>query len=163
MSLNDLLLSQLSTLYGLEKESKAVLSKMSEAAESTEVRKELEDAASETEAHTKRLDEVFVSISAKPGSETCGCTAGLLRDCENATEAVGDGSVRDAAMIAMAQILQHNEIARYRTARAWAQSLKLERATTLLKQTLDEEVTSSKRLTDLAPAVNVSAAAQVLD
>jgi ferritin-like metal-binding protein YciE len=68
-----------------------------------------------------------------------------------------DANVRDAAMVAMAQTIQHNEISRYGAAHGWAQSLKQEKASTLLKQTLDEETASSTRLSDLAKTVNTSA------
>jgi ferritin-like metal-binding protein YciE len=156
-SLNDLFHNQLNTLYGIEKESTATLKKMAHAATSPAVRKELEAAAIETSTHMKRLDEVFTSIGGKPHAETSGCIGGLLKDCEASAGIEADANVRDAGMIAMAQAVQQNEVVRYGTAHAWAQTLKQDKASTLLKQTLDEEQASSKRLTDLARTVNASA------
>jgi ferritin-like metal-binding protein YciE len=149
-NLNDLFHNQLNTLYGVEKESTATLTKMAHAATSPAVRKELEAAAKETSTHTKRLDDVFAAIGAKPNAVTSGCIGGLLKDCEASASIEADTNVRDAGMIAMAQAVQQNEIVHYGTAHAWAQTL-------LLKQTLDEELVSTKRLTELAHTVNASA------
>lgn len=156
-NLNDLFHSQLNTLYGVEKESKATLTKMAHAATSPAVRMELEAAANETSTHMKRLDEVFTAIGAKPEAKTCGCIGGLLKDCDASAGLEADANVRDAGMLAMAQAIQQNEVVRYGTAHAWAQTLKQDKAGTLLKLTLDEETASSKRMTDLASKVNASA------
>jgi ferritin-like metal-binding protein YciE len=80
-----------------------------------------------------------------------------MDDCSASASIEADANVRDAAMVAMAQTIQHNEISRYGAAHGWAQSLKQEKASTLLKQTLDEETASSTRLSDLAKTVNTSA------
>jgi ferritin-like metal-binding protein YciE len=160
-SLNDLFHNQLNTLYGVETESKATLDKMAKAATSPAVRKELEAAAHETTTHVKRLDDVFASIGEKPHALKCGCIGGLMDDCSASASIDADANVRDAAMVAMAQTIQHNEIARYGTAHAWAQTLKQEKAGKLLKQTLDEETASSTRLGALANTVNASAAKHV--
>ena len=156
-NLNDLFHNQLNTLYGVEKESTATLTKMAHAATSPAVRKELEAAAKETSTHTKRLDDVFAAIGAKPNAVTSGCIGGLLKDCEASASIEADTNVRDAGMIAMAQAVQQNEIVHYGTAHAWAQTLGQDKAGQLLKQTLDEELVSTKRLTELAHPVNASA------
>lgn len=156
-SLEDLFHNQLNTLYGLEVESKATLKKMAESATAPAVRKELTAAAAETESHTARLDQLFTALGTKPDAMRCGCVDGLLRDCRDVTEQDLQTNVRDASLLAMAQTLQHNEIARYQAAHGWARSLKNEKAGTLLKQTLDEETASSARLAELASTVNDSA------
>jgi ferritin-like metal-binding protein YciE len=160
-NLNELLHSQLNTLYSVEKEGKATLTTMAKAATSPAVRKELESAATETTTHVKRLDDVFAAIGAKPSAARSGCIGGLFEDCKASASIEADGNVRDAGMIAMAQAVQHNEIVRYGTAHAWAQALKQDKAGQLLKQTLDEEQASSKRLTELADTVNASAVQHV--
>lgn len=161
-SLSDLFRTQLDTLYGLETEGRGALKKMAEAATTPAVRKELNAAAQEAEAHKARLDEVFAMMKTKPDAMRCGCVDGLLRDCRDATEQDSDANVRDASLVAMAQAIQQNEITRYQTAHGWARSLDHGKAGSLLKQTLDEETASSARLADLASAVNDSAALTLL-
>lgn len=161
-SLEDLFHNQLNTLYGMETESRATLKRMAGVATDPAVRQELIAAAGETESHAARLDELFISIGAKPDAMRCGCVDGLLRDCRDVAECDADVRVRDASLVAMAQALQQNEIARYQAAHGWAHTLKHEKAGSLLKQTLDEETASSARLADLATTVNEAAVQRLL-
>jgi ferritin-like metal-binding protein YciE len=161
-TLEDLFHNQLNILYELEIESRKTLRQMAESASDTAVREELSAAVKETELHAARLDELFASIDTKPDALSCGCVGGLLRDCRELTDGNAADSILDAALVAMAQMIQQNEIARYQTAHGWAQSLKHEKAGSLLKQTLDEETASSARLADLAATVNESAVQKLL-
>src|SRR3989442_10359023 len=61
-----------------------------------------------------------------------------------------DGEVKDAALIAAAQRVEHYEIAAYGTARTLADDLGIDDAKELLDQTLDEEANADKLLTKLA-------------
>jgi ferritin-like metal-binding protein YciE len=68
--------------------------------------------------------------------------------------------VRDAALIAAAQKVEHYEIASYGTARTFAQLLGHAEVANLLQETLDEEGETDHRLTDLAMSFVNEAAAQ---
>jgi len=118
--------------------------------------RELAQAAQESESDKSRLDEVFASIDVKPDAMRCRCVIGLLRDCRHITENDASERIRDASLIAAAQFIQHNEIARYTAAYRWAQTLKHEAARSLLKATLDEEACASASLECLAAVVNES-------
>jgi hypothetical protein len=61
-----------------------------------------------------------------------------------------DVDVKDAAIIACAQKIEHYEICGYGTARAYAMELGLKEAESLLRQTLDEEYFADNLLTRLA-------------
>lgn len=156
-TLEDLFQNQLNTLYGLETDSVATLKAMASVANDPAVHGELAAAAAESEMHAARLGDVFASIGARPDSMRCGCVDGLLRDCRDVTEHDTDANVRDASLVAMAQEIRHNAIARYQTAHGWAKSLKKDSAGPLLMQTLDEEIASSARLAALAETMNESA------
>ncbi len=70
-----------------------------------------------------------------------------------------DDTVRDAAMLAAAQAVEHYEISRYGTLAAWADKLEMEDAAELLRTTLEEEKATDEKLTDLAESeINVKAA-----
>jgi ferritin-like metal-binding protein YciE len=65
----------------------------------------------------------------------------------------------DAGLLAAAQAVEHYEMSRYGTLVAWAEKLDLEKAATLLTETLEEEEATDAALTELAESV-VNAEAQ---
>ena len=72
------------------------------------------------------------------------------------------GSVRDAAIIAGAQRIEHYEIAAYGALRAFAEQLGRDAAASLLQQTLDEEREADEKLSEIAEEeVNEAAANEV--
>ena len=69
-----------------------------------------------------------------------------------------DDTIRDAAMLAVAQSVEHYEISRYGTLVAWAEKMEMSDAAELLQQTLDEEKATDEALTVLAESeINVQA------
>jgi ferritin-like metal-binding protein YciE len=75
---------------------------------------------------------------------------GLIEEGEEIVSGQGDPIVKDAALIAAAQRVEHYEIAAYGTARTLADELDLDDAKDLLDQTLDEEGSADKLLTKIA-------------
>jgi len=74
-------------------------------------------------------------------------------------ELEGDPEVKDAALIAAAQRVEHYEIAGYGCARTFARQLGQHNVAALLQQTLDEESGTDKTLTRLAESgINAEAA-----
>ena len=70
------------------------------------------------------------------------------------------GALLDAGLIAVAQHVEHYEIASYGTVRAWAMSLGHKDHAKLLEQTLEEEKQTDEKLSQLAERlVNRQAAA----
>ena len=66
--------------------------------------------------------------------------------------------MKDAALIAAAQRVEHYEIAGYGCVRTFARLLGHDEAADLLQTTLDEEGSTDKKLTDLAESIiNVEA------
>jgi hypothetical protein len=75
---------------------------------------------------------------------------GLIEEGEKVIAEDMNVEVRDAAIIACAQKIEHYEICGYGTARAYAQELGLAEVEALLQQTLDEEYQADDKLTYLA-------------
>ena len=75
---------------------------------------------------------------------------GLIAEGEKVINEDGDGRVKDVALIAAAQRVEHYEIAAYGTARTLADQLGLGDAKRMLDDTLDEEAQTDKLLTKLA-------------
>jgi len=149
-SLNDLFVEQLRDLYSAETQLVEALPKMASAASHDELRQAFEHHLDETRGHVDRLREIFGQLGTTPGSETCEAMKGLIAEGEEVVKAQGDSAVKDAALIAAAQRVEHYEIAGYGTVRTFADDLDLGDARDLLDQTLDEESSADKLLTKLA-------------
>jgi ferritin-like metal-binding protein YciE len=157
-SLDDLFLEQIQDLYDAEHRIIRALPKMSETAQDPELKRALDTHLAETRQHVERLNAIFRSIGQEPERKTCDAMKGLLSEGEDMVSAKGNRDVRDAAIIAAAQRVEHYEIAGYGTARTLAQHLGHPDAAQLLQQTLDEEKKANQILTDVAEStVNMHA------
>jgi ferritin-like metal-binding protein YciE len=65
--------------------------------------------------------------------------------------------VRDPALIAAAQRVEHYEMAGYGAARDFAKLLGMSDVASLLEETLEEEKSADKKLTSIATGVNKQA------
>lgn len=159
-TLDDLLVNQLQDLYDAEKRLTKALPKMAEAATNAQLKQAFQAHLGQTKAHAVRLKAVFKLLDQKPKSSPCEAMKGLIKEGEEMINAVGDSAVRDAALIAAAQRVEHYEIAGYGSARTFAEQLGKAEAANLLQQTLDEEGETNKRLTLIAQqTINRQAAA----
>ena len=149
-SLQDLFVNQIEDLYDAENRIIRALPKMVDAASSRELKTAFETHLGETRQHIERLDAIFRELNRTPTRETCEAMKGLIQEGEEMVTAKGDLSVRDAALIAAAQRIEHYEIACYGTVRAFARQLGINEAARLLESTLREEEAADKKLTEIA-------------
>jgi len=149
-SFETLFVDQLQDLYDAEQRLTKALPKMAAAAHDPKLKSAFEQHLRETENQVARLERVFQSVSQTAKSKTCAAMKGLIEEGEEAVNAKGDPDVKDAALIAAAQRVEHYEMAGYGTARAFAQRLGRHEAAQLLQQTLQEEQATDKKLTQLA-------------
>ncbi len=148
--LDDLYLDQLKDIYSAEKQIVQALPKMAKAATSEELKTAFQEHLEQSKTHMNRLEQIFAALSASPGSKKCEAMAGLVKEGEEAIGLEGDPTVRDAALIAAAQRVEHYEIAAYGTVRTFAERLGHGDQSALLQTTLDEEGDTDKKLTGLA-------------
>ena len=151
--LKDLFHDTLKDIYFAEKKIVATLPKMAKAASSPDLKKAFEKHKIETEGHIKRLEEVFGLIEAKPQAKTCDAIMGIVKEGEGIIEEYKGSSALDAALVAVAQSVEHYEMSRYGTLKCWAEELGIEKAISILDATLQEERATDKALTDLAVSV----------
>lgn len=149
-SLDDLLIEELKDLYDAEHQLTKALPKMAKAANSTQLQNAFNSHLAETEGHIRRLEEVFESLGKKATRKTCKAMKGLVEEGEEVIEENAEPEVKDAALIASAQRVEHYEIAGYGTVRTFAQQLGHTVAAKLLQQTLDEEAKANEKLTKIA-------------
>jgi ferritin-like metal-binding protein YciE len=157
-SLEDLFVNQIEDLYDAENRLTKALPKMADAASSSSLKQAFQSHLTETEGHVSRLETIFREVNVEPKRETCQAMKGLISEGEDMVDATGDSAVKDAALIAAAQRVEHYEISGYGTARTIAQQLGLTDVATLLQQTLNEEKAADQKLNTIAESsVNVQA------
>ena len=149
-TLQELLVEELKDLYDAEHQLTKALPKMEKAATNPQLQKAFNSHLAETEGHITRLEQVFESLGEKPTRKTCKAMKGLVEEGSEVIEENAASEVKDAALIASAQRVEHYEIAGYGAARTFAQTLGLNDAARLLQQTLDEEGNADKKLTQIA-------------
>ena len=159
-TLHDLLVDELKDLYSAENQLLKALPKMAKAATSPKLKAAFEVHLEQTEIHVARLEEICEGLDVSPKGKKCAAMAGLIEEGAGIIEAKGDPAVKDAALIAAAQRVEHYEMAGYGCVRTFAQTLGLTAEAKILQQTLDEEGATDKLLTELAESViNVEAEA----
>jgi ferritin-like metal-binding protein YciE len=149
-TLRDLFIEQLQDLYSAETQLVQALPEMAASASHDELREAFQHHLEETRGHVARLTEIFGELGTSTSAETCKGMQGLIAEGREFVTSGGDSSVRDAALIAAAQRVEHYEIAAYGTVRTLADVLDLDHAKDLLDQTLDEESNADKLLTKIA-------------
>lgn len=152
-TLHDLYVDQLKDLYNAENQLLKALPKMAKAATAPQLVKAFTEHLAETKTQIQRLETIFTELEINPKGKTCKAMAGLLEEGAEAISEDADPCVRDAALIAAAQRVEHYEMAGYGCVRTFARLLGSEDAAELLQTTLDEEGSADKRLTDLAESV----------
>jgi ferritin-like metal-binding protein YciE len=149
-NMQDLYLHELKDIYNAEKQILQALPKMAKAANHESLRKAFEEHQQVTEEQVRRLETIFDDLGEKATGKKCKGMEGLIEEGEEVLEEDADPDVRDAAMIAAAQRVEHYEIAAYGTARTYAKHLGFDNHVELLQRTLDEESETDQKLTRLA-------------
>jgi ferritin-like metal-binding protein YciE len=152
-TLRDLFVEQLQDLYDAEKQLVKALPKMAEGAASVDLAEAINGHLIETEKQVSRLEEVFGIVGVPAKGKTCKAMKGLIEEGEEALKKEEEGEIRDLAIIAAAQRVEHYEISAYGTARTLAERLGMDDAAELLRETEDEEEQADSKLTDLADGI----------
>jgi ferritin-like metal-binding protein YciE len=161
LSFEDLLLHELKDLYDAEHQIVKALPKMAKAASSSELKSAFEEHLEQSQQHIKRLEQVFGALNKKPARQTCEAMKGLITEGDETIQEKMDGLIKDAALIAAAQRVEHYEMAGYGTVRTFANLLGHNEAAQLLQTTLDEEEQTDKTLSQIANSINVAAMQEV--
>jgi len=167
VNLRNLLEHEIEDLYSAEEQIIEALPKMAEAATDRELKRTLKEHLRITKEQKKRLDQIkkmfkketvseenssggFLERMFGEGGTKCKGTEGLIQEGEKIMAEEMEPAVKDAAIIASCQKIEHYEISGYGTARAYAKELGLREVERLLATTLKEEYTADKLLNVLA-------------
>ena len=149
-TLDDLFFETLRDIYHAEKQIVRALSRMAKATKTDELREAFEAHREETESQIERLEKVFEMIGKRPRGKPCEAIEGIIEEGKEVMEDFKGSDALDAGLLAGAQAVEHYEISRYGTLKAWASQLGLNDAVKLLDETLKEEEQTDKKLTNLA-------------
>ena len=152
-TLHDLYVEELKDLYNAEHQILKALPKMAKAASHEELSQAFKDHLAETKTQVERLEKIFKALGVSPKGKKCKAMEGLLEEGQDVMAEDAEPAVLDAALIASAQRVEHYEMAGYGCVRTFARLLGYDEAADLLQETLDEEGTADKHLTELAESV----------
>jgi ferritin-like metal-binding protein YciE len=158
--LNELFLDTLKDMYYAEKHILKALPKMAKAANSDQLRAAFEKHYDETEGQVERLDQIFELLGKAARGKKCDAIEGIIDEGKEIMDEYADTQALDAGLVSAAQAVEHYEISRYGTLKAWAAKLNMPQAVRLLDEALAEEKKTDETLTKLAEkAINYEAAA----
>lgn len=153
-SLQELYVEQLQDLFDAEQQIIKALPKMIEAAQSEELRDALTEHLEVTRKQADRVEKICEELDEEAKGEKCKGMEGVLKEGSDLVKDISNKQVRDAAIIASAQRVEHYEMAGYGTARTYATLLGFDEAASALEQTLEEEKEADETLSGLAEQLN---------
>lgn len=157
--LSALFLDTLKDIYYAEKQILKALPRMAKAAQSGELRAAFEKHHAETEGQVERLDQIFEMMDKPAKGKKCDAIEGILDEGKEIMDEYKGSSALDPGLLAAAQAVEHYEISRYGTLKAWAVKLSMPKAAKLIDETLAEEKKTDDALSKLAvDAINAEAA-----
>jgi ferritin-like metal-binding protein YciE len=151
-TLEDLFHETLKDIYYAEKKILTALPKMAKAAQSEQLQAAFMKHEGETENQVERLEQVFEMVNEPAKGKTCDAINGMVDESQEVMKEFKGSAALDAGLLASAQAVEHYEISRYGTLKAWAEQLGLQEAVRLLDETLEEEKKTDEALTELAKA-----------
>jgi ferritin-like metal-binding protein YciE len=159
-NLHALYINQLRILLSAEEQIVRALPAMRTSANDEELRQAFEAHVEKTDGHIKRLEEI---LGAEKSAHTdvdniapakCHAVAALVQESSDIIVDARDAWVRDAALIAAAQRIEHYEIASYGAVRQWARVLGETTAAELLDRTIKEAGHADHVLTAISERLN---------
>ena len=155
--LQHLYVQELKDIYNAENQLLKALPKMAKAATSEDLKDGFETHLEQTREHVARLEKIFEALEESPKGKKCMGMEGLIKEGAEFIEEDPESEELDARLISAAQRVEHYEIAAYGCVCAYAKLLGEEDAMNLLRQTLQEEKDTDKKLSDLSDQINVEA------
>ena len=152
-TLEDLFIHSLSDIYSAEKQLTKALGKLARAVTNEQLSQAFETHLQETHGQIERIDQVVQKCDIRLKRMKCVAMEGLIEEGEELIDEIEKGPVLDAGLIGAAQKVEHYEIAAYGTLCALARQHDRPEAVMLLKETLEEEKATDKKLTDFAEKV----------
>ncbi len=149
-NVTDLLVHEIRDLYSAETQLLDALPQMEAAATNEDLKTAFRDHLKETRHHVDRLSTAASKLGINPAGKTCEAMKGLIREGTEVVLELANPAVKDAALIAAAQRVEHYEIAAYGAAACFADCADRDDVKSLLGETLEEEKDADSALNRIA-------------
>ena len=149
-SLKDLYLDELGMLYDAEMQMIRTLPLLCDAVYTPELRETLTTHCRESRMHLERIELIFTHWGERRPLRSSAGLAGIVQEADERLNQETTREAREAAIIGVAQRIEHYEIAAYGSVRNTALRLNRWDEARLLQETLDEESRADGRLTAIA-------------
>jgi ferritin-like metal-binding protein YciE len=149
-SFEDMYIAELQELRSLEGQLADALLRMAQMASHPSLKDALMRHREQSQVQEQRLDAMLRRHDANPAEHTDQAMQALIAEIEKMMSMVKGNDLRDAALVASAQKVEHYEIAAYGTAAALAGQLDYRDDQRLLHLSLQEEKDTDMLLTRLA-------------
>jgi ferritin-like metal-binding protein YciE len=159
--LKHLYVEELKDIYSAENQLVKALPKMAKASTSADLRAGFEAHLEQTKEHVARLAKIFKALGESANGKKCHGMEGLIKEGGELIAEDPAPEELDAGLISAAQRVEHYEIAAYGCVSTYAKLLGEDQAAPLLRQTLEEEKETDKKLTQLSGRINLEADAEV--
>lgn len=146
--------AELTEAFYAQKHLSDVYKKMADAAHSEELKKVFEGQVQNTTLQVGRIEKCFELLELKPDTDYVDAVSGLADASNGIIKSFEQGHVRDAALIATAQKIEHYGISAYGTLRTMATVMGRVQCAQLMEDNKDEEAETDETLTRLAININ---------
>ncbi len=162
-----LFLQELKDIYAAEKLSLKLMTNVIHAAKSSKLKDALKQHTEETKMQVKRLEQIAAELKEDFSTAKSEAMQGILKEWANVVKPHFQNDVQDAAIIGFMQKIKHYEIALYGVLKTFAKHLNMTRIEDFIKDSIREEGTADKKLTEIAEGtlfiggVNIKASKKV--
>jgi ferritin-like metal-binding protein YciE len=156
-TLHKLYIRQLEVMLSAEQQIVEALPTMIEKATDTQLKQAFRSHLQETVDHVTRLEDILEEETDETKTVKAKVLSALILEAEDLVKDASEDVVRDVALIAAAQRVEHYEIAAYGALRTWAQILGKPTQAAVLDRTIKEEGHADHLVTTIAERVNPAA------
>ncbi len=149
-TLRDLIIDMARDMLDAEKQLTKALPKMAKAASSPELKQAFEHHLEETNIHVERLQQALQKMEGASRAKKCHGMQGILEEGEEQMALDATPEMKDMALIAAAQKVEHYEISSYGCLCEWAKCIGETDVKKILGDTLEEEKRCDELLTKIA-------------
>lgn len=151
--LQELFLQELSAVLSAQKDSAAQSAESADEAANPQLKRLFKIGSDINKKQVKRLEKIFASLKSDPDSVENFVIEGIDRANAVLRRNAAGSDERDLASISMAQAAVHYYISKYGALRAYAQTLGLGKAASLLGQSLDENKQGDRQFSKIAESI----------
>jgi ferritin-like metal-binding protein YciE len=149
-NIKDLYVAALKKMHEGEKQIAQALPTMADSATDDDLKKAFQSHLQETKTHQQRLEDILQDLGESSPESDNEVVKALIEQGESVVQSNADEDVRDAALIAAAQQVEHFEIASYGVLATYADTLDRSGDLEQLKNTLNEEKSADDDLNHIA-------------